>query len=283
MAAINSAKLVLARGRLALGRGDRDTAIASAEMLGSLARSHQAESATIMLVIGLVIERLHLALVHELLTSAPTTPQELDRLEASMGDEDLIHAARQALRGNAAAIAHDVGSPSTLWKFHDAIHRSVANAFGKIVAAAAIESYRDAEKRLGQPIRAPRSNVDEETGHEGWWHRFLSVYGANFDSVSARSTSIASARDLAHLAIALRRQALAAGHYPATLPAMAGVPVNDSLSGEPRAYELRADGSAELRSTTTAEIVRSISPGAASFFESLYRFTLPAPHRGHVT
>jgi hypothetical protein len=283
LAAVNAAKMLVARGRLALGRGDRETAMASVETLGSLARSHEAESATIMLVIGLAIERLQIALVHELLTSTPATPQELDRLEASLCDEDLIRAARQALRGNAAAIAHDLDSPSILWKFHDALYRRFAAALGKVVAAAAIESHRAAEKRLGQPIRAPLGSVDEETGDGGWWKHLLSLYGANFESVSARTTATASARDLARLAIALRRQALATGRYPASLPAIEGVSVNDPLTGEPRVYEVRADGSAELRSATTVQIVRSISSGGASFFEFLYRFTLPAPRRGSLT
>jgi hypothetical protein len=283
MAAINSAKLVLARGRLALGRGDRETAISSAETLASLARSHEAESATFMLVIGLAIERLHLALVHELVTSAPMTLQELDRLETSICAEDLIRAARQALRGNAAAIAHDVDSESIAGEIHGAIHRSIERALGKVIAAAVIESHQDLEKHLGEPVRAPRGATDDENRSGGWWKHLMSAYDANFESVSARTTATASARDFARLAIALRRQAVATGHYPASLPAIGGVSANDPLTGGPRVYEVHADGSAELRSTTTVEFIRSIAPGSQLSYDALYRFTLPAPRRGHVT
>ena len=280
LAAINAAKLLVARGRLALGRGDGETAIASAETLGSLARSHEAESATIMLWIGLAIEKLHLALVHEFATSSLTTPEELERLEVSLCDEDLPRAARQALRSNAAAIAHDVDSAAIDLEIHGAIHRQIASALGKLVAAAAIESHRDVEKAVGAPIRAPLDDVEKR--HAGWWEHLVATYRVNSTSVAARATATASARDLARLAIALRRQAFVQGRYPATLPAIDGVPADEPLTGGPRVFEVHADGSAELRSTTTVEIVRSISPGLPVFFESLYTWKLPAPRGGSL-
>jgi len=283
LAAMDAAKLLVARGRLALGRGDRETAMASAETVGALSRSHEAESVAIVLMIGLAIEKLHIGLVHELATSELTTPQELDRLEASMCDENLTRAVRQSLRGNAAAIAHDVDSASTASEIHGVIHRSIYRALRKLVAAAVIESHQSAEKRFGEPVQTPAGDSDEENRKGGWWKHVISVYGANFESVSARATATASARDLARLAIALRREALAAGRYPERLPTIAGVSANDPLTGAPRVYEVRADGSAELRSTATLEIVRSVAPDGQGFFESLYRFTLPAPRGRSLT
>jgi len=276
-AAVDAAKMLVARGRLALGRGDRETAIATAETLGSLARSHEAENSPIVLLIGLFVERLQIALVHELAASTLTAPGEIDRLEASLCDEDLTRAVRRSVRGNAAAIVHDVDSESIAWEIHGAIHRSIQRALRKVIAAAVIESHQDLEKHFGDPVQAPLVDAGEENRNGGWWKHVISALGATFDSVSARATATASARNLAQLAIALRREALATGRYPERLPAIAGIPENDPLTGGPRVYEVRADGSAELRSTTTAEIVRSISFGSERFFESLYRFTLPAP------
>ena len=90
------------------------------------------------------------------------------------------------------------------------------------------------------------------------------VIGGNLDSASARATATASARNLARLAIALRREALATGRYPPTLPSIDGVPTDDPLTGGPRAYDVRADGSAELRSTTTFGSLLSCSDIRAS-------------------
>jgi hypothetical protein len=277
LAALNAAKLLNARGRFALGRGDSETAITSAEALGALARSHQAESATIVLLIGLAIEKLQIALVQELTIAERATSAELDRLEASLCDADLTHAVRQSLRGSAAAIAHDLRAQSLAFEVHGAVQRRIAGALSDIVAAAAIESHRDAEKYVGERIRAPLDETDAEQRRGGWWNHLLRGYGADFESVSARATALASARGLAKMAIALRREALARGRYPASLPAIEGISVNDPLTGEPRAYDVKADGSAELRSTTTVEIARSIAPASQLSYDALYRWVLPAP------
>jgi hypothetical protein len=285
LAAVNAAKMLAARGRLAHGRGDRETAIVTAETLGALARSHEAEPSTIVLLIGLAIERLQLGLVHELTASAITSRDDLDRLDASLCDEDLSGAVRHTIRGDAAAIVHDVGSESEsmLTSLHTALHRRIRRVLANVVAAVALEAHRAAEKNVGGPVIAPLpdTSTDEEGG--GWWNRLANVYAPNVASVSARATATASARDLARLAIALRRAASVDGRYPATLPTIAGVPTDDPLTGGPRGYVVRADGSAELRSMTTVEIIRSISPGLQLPLDALYRFTLPAPRRGSVT
>ncbi len=285
LAAINAAKMLAARGRLALGRGDRETAVAAAETLGALARSHESEPATIVLLIGFAIERLQLTLVHELTASADTTRTELTRIDASICEEDEIGAVRQALRGSAAAIVQDVPevSETILTELHTALHRRIRRALANVVAAVAVEAHQTAEKHIGGPVRAPLPDTSAGPPRGGWWTALHDSYAPNIASVSARATATASARDLARLAIALRCAALLDGRYPATLPTITGVPTDDPLTGGPRAYEIRADGSAELRSTTTAEIIRSISPGLQLPFDALYRFTLPAPRRGSVT
>jgi len=280
LAAMNAAKLLTARGRLALGRGDRETAIAAAETLGVLARSHEAESASIVLLIGLAIEKLQIALVHEILSAPSASAAELDRLGASSCDKDLTSAMRESLRGSAVAVGHDVGGGSWLMEVHNAAYRRVARLFRSAVTAAAIEAHRDAEKDLGRPIRAPLGDTPADDGDATWWKSIVGPIGPNLASMSARATATASARDLSRLSIALRRAAIAGGRYPLTLPAIEGVAAIDPLSGETRVYEVHADGSAELRSTTNAEIVRSIFPVGQIAFESLYRWTLPAPRAG---
>ncbi len=278
LAAIRAARLLNARGRLALGRGDRETALLSVEALGALARSHETESATIMVLIGIAIEKYHLALVHELATSALTTPAELDRLDASLCGENLTDAVRRSLRSNAAAVVHDLDAHSALEGFDGAIPRKLEGVLAHLVAAAVIEGHLAAEKHLGAPIKVPFVDAGEEYREAGWFKHLTLVYGTNSASASARACAIASARDLARLAIALRREAFATGRYPPSLPAIDGVPSDDPLTGGPRAYDVRADGSAEIRTSTTVEIFRSITPGGQLFFDALYRWTLPAPH-----
>lgn len=282
LAAINAAKMLNARGRLALGRGDTETALTSAETLGALARSHEAESETIVLLIGLAIEKLQIALVRELAHSSFATSAELDRIEASLCDEELTRAVRRSLRYNATASAHDLDVESKPGDSRAVILRPIAGALDTLVATAVIDSHRDAENAVGKPIRAPLGGREAEERDWGWWKRLLDVYRTDVGAVSARATATASARDLTRLAIALRRRALIDGRYPANLPAVDSVSATDPLSGEPRVYEVKADGSVELRSNTTREIVRSITPGAQLSYESLYTWVLPAPRGGRV-
>lgn len=276
LAAINAAKIVNARGRLALSRGDSATAMASAETLGVLARSLEAERVSIVLLVGVTIEKQQLALAHEIIAARPTTPRQLDGLAASLCDEDLTGALRDAMRGSAAAIVHDVSGESYLEQVHNHIYRQVAKAISAFVASAAIEAHRGADQSLGGPVKEPLANPDDG-GKSSWWDELVGSVAPNVASMSARITATASARELARIAIALRREALVSGRYPAALPAVEGLPAIDPLSGDPRVYTVHDDGSAELRSTTTAEILRSISPAGPLTFDALYRWTLPAP------
>ena len=277
LSALYAAKMLAARGRLALGRGDGETALVSAEALGTIARSHEAESSLILFLIGLAIEKYQIGLVHELAMSPLATPPELDRLEASVCDADLKGALRKALRFGTAAMAHDVKAEVLLDSVDSVVPSKLVPALADLVAATVIEANLDADRTAGRPVRAPLAKARSEDRPWGWWIRMPVVIGGNLDSASARATATASARNLARLAIALRREALATGRYPPTLPSIDGVPADDPLTGGPRAYELRADGSADLHSTTTDEIVRSVTPGGQLFFDALYRWTLPAP------
>jgi hypothetical protein len=276
MAAINAAKMLNARGRLALGRGDRETALASGETLGALARSHEAESSLIMLLIGLAIEKLQLALVNDFVSAPGATPAELDRLEASLCDADLKGPVRSAIRGAAAANVRDVHAEAILDAVHNPFPLGLSSVLADLVAAEMIEASRDAEKDVFEPVKAPLVEAGSENSGGGWRARVRAVIGQNLATASARSTAIASARELAHIAIALRRESLASGRYPENLPAIAGIPAIDPLTGGPRAYVVKGDGSAALRSTTTAEIYGSISPGGKVFYDSLFTWMLPA-------
>lgn len=277
LSALYAAKMLAARGRLALGRGDGETALVSAEALGTIARSHEAESSLILFLIGLAIEKYQIGLVHELATSPLATPPELDRLEESVCDVDLKGALRNALRFGTAAMAHDVQAEEMLDSVDSVVPSKLAPALADLVAATVIEANLDADRKAGGPVHAPLAEAGSGDRPWGWWTRMPVVIGGNLNSASARATATASARNLARLAIALRREALATGHYPPTLPAIDGVPADDPLTGGPRAYEVRSDGSAELHSTTTDKIVRSVTPGGQLFFDALYRWTLPAP------
>jgi hypothetical protein len=53
--------------------------------------------------------------------------------------------------------------------------------------------------------------------------------------------------------------------------------VTDPLTGGPREYVVHGDGSAELRSRTSVEIVKSIAPASQLSYEALYVWELPAP------
>jgi hypothetical protein len=169
LAAINAAKMLNARGRLALGRGDPETALASAETLSALARSHEAERSLIMLLIGLAIEKLQLALVNDLATAPMATPAELDRLEASLCDADLKRAARESIRAAAAANVRDVQAETTLEAIHAPVPSLFSGALTNLVAAAMIEASLAADKEAGRPVNAPLAETDSAERERGWW------------------------------------------------------------------------------------------------------------------
>jgi hypothetical protein len=276
LAAMNVSKLLTARGRMALAEGDRETALASVEMLGALARSHEAERATIVFLIGLAIEKNQIALVHEIVASPSTTPAELDRVEASFCNEDLTRAMHQTMRGSAAAAVRDFHDGSLLQQIHGVLYRTIGRPLSRLFAASAVEAHREAERSVGAPVKAPLGPNLGDDRERGWFDWPLDAVSTNLTSVAARATATSSARQLAILAIALRRDALATGSYPASLPSIEGVSPDDPLTGGTRAYAVRPNGSAELRSTTTEAIVRSIAPGSQLSFDALYNWSLPA-------
>lgn len=271
LAAMNAGKFLAARGRMALARGDRETAIACTEILGVLADSHQREGATIILLIGSSLERIQLGLVREIVTSDRVTSDELDRVERSLGDTDLGGAFRNALRGEAAALIHDFHSEDQQQKLPRAIPRSMAVGFGDLMMATAIDRRIEIDSTLAAPIAVPIPEADDRNA--GWWTRLTGIFEPNIAGAAARGIGTMSARQLAKLSIGLRRQALATGTYPATME----LPI-DPLSGKPFALATTASG-VELRSTTTTEIIKSIYPVALPLNEQIFSWTLPAASR----
>jgi hypothetical protein len=273
LAAMNAGKLVAARGRLALGRGDREAALASAEVLGALARSHELENLTIMLLIGSSLERLQLGLIREIVTSPEADGRELDRIEASLSGVDLARAFRETLRGDAAAMRQDVEGQEFQDLMPRAIPRSLAVGVAKLMVAGAIEARRVVEPTLFGPVKAPIDDPGETYRNASWWERLKAVYGPHIRSAAARGTATTSARELARLAIVLRRDALASGSYSATF-----VTPTDPLTGEAFAFAMSGSG-VELRSTTRPDILKSIFPLGATLSQSLYVWTLPSASR----
>jgi len=270
LAAMNAGKLVAAHGRLAMRRGDRATALTDAETLGALARSHQRESATIVLLIGAALERIQLGLVKELVTDPGIGPAELDRLDAALSDVDLGRAFQVASRGESAALVHDiVESDSFSKEMPRVVPRSLVIGLSKLAVAAALESRYPIVPSLVAPITSPITDPAEGYNSRSWWQRIAEGYNPNLRSTFARGTGTMSARQLARLAIVLRRDALASGSYPAAFT----TPV-DPLTGAPYALEPKAGG-IELRSTTTPEILQSIYPIGPALNAQLYAWSLP--------
>lgn len=273
LAAINAAKLLSTRGRLALAHGDRETAVATAEILGALAKSHERESLTIVLLIGVAIERVQLGLVQEIATSPAIDRDTLDRLREALCDEDLAAGFRRTLRGEAASLRRELDSDEYLDRLPRVIPRALVAGLADLAAAAALEGRLEFADFTG-PIRAPIASEDAEREKAGWWRKLVMLYGPNIGNAAARGVAVSSARTLTRLALGLRRDALVNGSFPPSLE-----PPIDPLSGEPFVYRVASSGAAEIRSTTTVEILRSIYAVGVPTYEGLYAWSLPAPSR----
>jgi hypothetical protein len=268
LAAVNAGKLVAARGRLALERGDREAALESVEILGTLARSHQREQVTIMLLIGVALERLQLGLVQAIVSSPTVDAGELSRLQATLCDLDLTDALQNGLRGEAAAMLHSIQEDALQNEIPRIVPKALAVGVTQLLMAAALDARRTVDPALFGPVRSPLPGP-KSYDDQGWWEKLTSIYGPNVASAAARGTATRSARELARLAIVLRRDALVRGSYPTTF-----VTPTDPLTGEPFVFNGSRSG-AELRSATTPEIVQSIFPVSGPLNAQLYSWTLP--------
>jgi len=270
LGAMNAGKLVAARGRAALVRGDRETALASTEILGTMASSYQQEASLIVLLIGSALERLQLGLVRELVTAPQVDAAELDRLERSLGRADLDKAFRDTLRGEVAAMIQAIYGGQFDQEAPRVVPRALVVGLGELLVADMLDDRRTLEPSLFGPIKEP---LREELRDAGWWKKLVAAYGANTGSARARGIGTLSARELAKLSIGLRRKAIETGAYPASIPTS-----TDPVSGEPFAFETAASG-VRVRSTTSAEILKSIYPVGSPLNAQLYSWTLPAASR----
>jgi|SoiMethySBSTD1v2_1073268.scaffolds.fasta_scaffold06336_9 hypothetical protein len=273
LAAMNAGKLLAARGRAALARGDRETAIASAEILGTMAGSYEQEPAAIILLIGSALERQQLGIVREIVMAPGVEAGELDRLERSLPRGDLDAAFRNALRGASASLIKSIHSEDIGKEFPRLIPRGLVVGLSELLAAQALDESMKLEPSMAGPIKAPLPDAQkayEDAAGGGWWRKAVAAYGPNIGNGRARGTATLSARMLAQQAIGLRRAALETGRYPAKPGARV-----DPLSGEPFVYDATADGVARLRSTTTPEILKSIYTMGSPLTEQLYSWTLP--------
>ncbi|HUC44836.1 MAG TPA: hypothetical protein VMR65_12400 [Candidatus Sulfotelmatobacter sp.] len=273
LAGINAAKMLRARAKFALSKGDRETAIGMAEDLGAMARSYESEPVLIVLLIGTAIERQQQSVVRDLAAEGGLSGAEVVRLGAAISDIDLSKAFEVSLLFDAAGIARDIRRDV----FDRAVPHVVVAAVGDLAAAYALERYMEIRKSVGQPVTSPLRAGRESATNPSWWHSLVDLYGPNVANASSRMLATMSSRDLARLALALRSSAISSGSYPAAIPALSGVASNDPLTGGPRTYARHDDGSAELSSTTTGEIVKTIFPAPPSVSIALYRWTLPAP------
>jgi hypothetical protein len=269
LAAMNAGKLLSARGRAALVGGDRETAVESAEILGTMASSYEQEPATIILLIGSALERIQLGLVREIVMAPGVSDEQLARVERSLPRIDLDKTFRNALRGSSAALIQSIHSDETPNDLP--VPRAFVIGLGDLLAAQALDDSMRLEPQLAGPIKTPLPDAAEayNKARGGWWKLVVAAWGPNVGNGRARGTGTRSARMLAQLAIGLRREALANGAYPAK-PA---IPV-DPLSGDPFLYESGAAG-ASLRSTTTHEILKSIYTMGSPLTDQLYSWPLP--------
>lgn len=244
-----AARLLHSQARLARIEGDRAGMLHAVESMSGVARAVHQEPLLVCQLIGIAVERMMLSALHEIAVAPEVTPEELSRLESVIGTSDVRAAWRRSMAVEAllsgdvkvitAARAWDQGSGTTA--------RPVARLVPSIYRSGVLETGIELQDLVDEPCGSEPSRMNallERTAPS-------SVDMAmNIGFASARAVgrfqALVSQRQAARIALALRRQSLSGGAYPATLAAFAGATDRDPFTGEPLVYERRPDGSARL-------------------------------------
>lgn len=269
--AMNAAKLVHLDALLALERGEMARALGDVETLGAMASAFERESALIVGLIGIAVERQQVITVREVMADPRLRTEDVDRLRRSLPAEDLRTAFRRAMGMEAASVARLVreGRPEDWRNFGEPPvpgWRAATAVAGDLIVARHLQRVHAIVASLGADAAAVRS-VKAQQGND-WPNLVASL---------PRFALADTLRRLALASLDVRRVGLREGRYPEALPSQHAT--RDLFTGATFRYARTANGAAVLE-----------APEAAALFEEFklqgtrppFRWELPAPLTGRT-
>lgn len=282
---INAAKLVYARGNLAIRDGDRNSAISDSALLGVMSRALVREHSLIVVQIGIAIEKYQLSLVHAVIEDPALTPDEARAAVAVILRDDVRRAFANSLASDAAVVctAYRRATDET---FQPYSRHHVPRAFriaqpvaGDAFAAYCLDSYREVSGVLLAPVLKVDTRLNEaQSGLGGNWVSRLvrKLVIPNLLNGSERAWINLELRRLTLAAASLREQAWKEKAYPGDLGGLPPSAMPDPDGTGPWTYERLPDGSARLSAPGAAALAEKvlIAPRADTL---PFRWTLPPP------
>jgi hypothetical protein len=232
---IKACRLLIAETRLADTDGDEDAAVIALATAGKMATTLERESSILTALIGIACERMMLLAAAETLASGhPWTgqPAFLDALEATLPTEDLADTMHRAFDAwalsNIKALAEE---PERAEGWEPGV---TAADFARVAAS------------LNRLVETPYGTAPDRFA-EGDPDAPLAELMVETKMAIPRHQAALAQRQLVRAAIALRRIGITDGAYPADRSLVAELTEPDPFTGRPLAYDVRQDGSAEVR------------------------------------
>jgi hypothetical protein len=249
---LRMSRLPLAEGRLALLEGDQDGALAMARLSARLAASLRRENLLLMMLVANAVENHFLELAHDLVegTEDPGALQALDEELAHLDSSTLP--LKTIFAGNGAGLyAKMTRNLDSEFRF-DRRWGSVRRFFWGWTVTLALAAPLDIYSELAAASNLPYAEFVErlerrQMGKGGPVRKIIAAQLIpNYFSAVERYQATLSARQLARLAVELRRGGLDSGAYPVDLSGLAELAAASSYTREAVSYEVRHDGTARL-------------------------------------
>ncbi len=265
---IEAAKLVAVAGRLAAFEQRASDSATAVEILGRLAEVLAAERDVLAVLGSLAVERLQLAVVHDLASGKMIDAVTLERLASAEVDTDPELRLRWSLGLEATRLREfdcartDRGLIEG-WRCRLAAGRDRASALDLLASLAP-----DADRPFVGSVVDDPPNVPAASDEGAERPALL-----NLRSATGRVAAVSSLRQLAKIALAARAGAVAEGHYPAELAEFAAAAGPDPLTGQSIEVAPSDDGGLVLSIPDAERVVGRIlsNPDLVP-----YRWTLPA-------
>lgn len=230
--------------RDALDRGDKERFLSAAKPMPLLALSMERESPLIATLVGIACDKMLVDLIRLAIARPQTDHLTLDEVEQLIPDNDLRAVWRRTITSEfaLAPLRRDQATvPLPTEQERAALDRSLLSADAATRSAAIVAFTEVLDTPFGSSpdwLATQERRITEATK--------AGVETPNLVRAAGRFQHTLSARHLARLALALRREAMRTGSYPATLASLPGASQPDLFAGTPPVLSLNPDGSAVL-------------------------------------
>lgn len=272
---LDAARLLELEARVALADGREQQTLTALATMTSLSRSLGEESTLITALVSIACERMQLTAAAEVAASGqPWVAGDLDQLEHTVSDADGATMIGRVFDAWAAVMEqHLNGLPLDATSDRGQLEASLGGVTRAVVADTRAELLR----RLATPYgRDPAGLTASAPGTLLGTHQ--DDVGADMDGFTkaiGRLQSIQAQRQLVRAAIAMRREALEHGAYPAQRPAIGDLTGPDPFTGRRLLFQPQPDGSLVLALDGGVELLEQVIVKPAA--RTVLPIRLPAP------